>query len=37
MFIEEKKAVVDLVYCKGCGICAQECSRAAIRMLPEEV
>ena len=27
----------DLVYCKGCGICAHECPAYAIRMVPEEV
>jgi pyruvate ferredoxin oxidoreductase delta subunit len=26
---------VDLTYCKGCGICAQECPTAAIRMVAE--
>ncbi len=24
---------IDLEYCKGCGICAQECPRKAIRMV----
>lgn len=26
---------VDLTYCKGCGICAEECPSDAIEMLPE--
>jgi len=28
--------VVDLTYCKGCGICAEECPAKAIEMQPEE-
>jgi len=27
---------IDLKYCKGCGICAEECARKAIRMVDEE-
>jgi pyruvate ferredoxin oxidoreductase delta subunit len=27
--------VIDLDYCKGCGICAQECPAGAISMEPE--
>ncbi|HUB76869.1 MAG TPA: NAD(P)-binding protein [Solirubrobacteraceae bacterium] len=27
----------DLDYCKGCGLCAQECPCGAIEMIPEEV
>ena len=26
---------IDLTYCKGCGICAQECPAGAIVMVPE--
>ena len=28
---------IDLDYCKGCGICAQECPCGAIEMVPEEI
>jgi pyruvate ferredoxin oxidoreductase delta subunit len=27
---------VDLDHCKGCGICAQECPRHCIAMVPDE-
>lgn len=27
--------VIDLTYCKGCGICAEECPAGAIGMQPE--
>lgn len=27
--------VIELEYCKGCGICAEECPADAIDMLPE--
>jgi len=27
---------IDLEYCKGCGICAEECPTKAIRMIEEE-
>ncbi|MBC7266626.1 MAG: 4Fe-4S binding protein [Coriobacteriia bacterium] len=26
---------IDLEYCKGCGICAEECPAGAIAMVPE--
>lgn len=26
---------IDLEYCKGCGICAQECPAQAIEMIPD--
>ena len=28
--------VIDLEYCKGCGICAEECPAQAITMVSEE-
>jgi pyruvate ferredoxin oxidoreductase delta subunit len=28
--------VIDLKFCKGCGICAYECPKKAIDMKPEE-
>ena len=28
---------IDLDYCKGCGICAEECPCGAIQMVPEEL
>ena len=34
---EEKYFKVDLDFCKGCGICANECPRTALTMVPEEV
>ena len=27
---------IDYDFCKGCGICAQECKPKAIKMVPEE-
>lgn len=30
------KLAVDYDYCKGCGICAQECKFDSIEMVPEE-
>ena len=29
--------LIDLDYCKGCGICAAECPAGAISMVPEEI
>ncbi|MDR1044842.1 MAG: 4Fe-4S binding protein [Candidatus Adiutrix sp.] len=34
---EEKYYKADLDYCKGCGVCAQECPKNCIQMLVEEV
>ena len=28
---------IDLEYCKGCGICVEECPCGAIKMVPEEI
>lgn len=32
---KEIKPQIDLEYCKGCGICAEECPTKAIRMIEE--
>jgi pyruvate ferredoxin oxidoreductase delta subunit len=32
----ERFFIANLNYCKGCGICAQECPTKAIAMVPEE-
>jgi Pyruvate/2-oxoacid:ferredoxin oxidoreductase delta subunit len=29
--------LIDLDYCKGCGICVQECPSGAIQMFPEDI
>jgi len=29
--------LIDLDYCKGCGLCAAECPSGAIQMVPEEI
>ncbi len=34
---EEKYYRADLDYCKGCGVCAQECPKQCIQMVVEEV
>lgn len=31
-----KMYAIDYDHCKGCGICAQECPKNAIEMVPEE-
>ncbi len=33
----EKYYKADLDYCKGCGVCAQECPKKCIQMVVEEV
>jgi NADPH-dependent glutamate synthase beta subunit-like oxidoreductase len=32
-----EKYLIDLDYCKGCGLCVSECPSGAIQMLPEEI
>ncbi len=32
---ETRRIVVDLEYCKGCGLCAEYCPKGAIRMVRE--
>ena len=32
-----EKYVIDLDYCKGCGLCVSECPSGAIHMQPEEI
>jgi Pyruvate/2-oxoacid:ferredoxin oxidoreductase delta subunit len=29
--------LIDLDYCKGCGMCVHECPSGAIQMFPEEI
>jgi len=37
IIVENGKAVgIDLLHCKGCGICAKECPAGAIAMKSEE-
>ena len=33
----EDRHEVDYDFCKGCGICAEECPCGAIQMQPEEI
>jgi 2-oxoacid:acceptor oxidoreductase delta subunit (pyruvate/2-ketoisovalerate family) len=33
---DETKMLIDYDYCKGCGICIEECPRHAIRIMQEE-
>jgi 2-oxoisovalerate ferredoxin oxidoreductase delta subunit len=35
IYIENEFPVVDLEYCKGCGICAEECPTKCIAMVEE--
>jgi len=32
-----EKYLIDLDYCKGCGLCVSECPSGAIQMHPEEI
>lgn len=37
IYIDEKgDYIVNMDYCKGCGICARECPKDVITMVPEE-
>lgn len=36
IYREKGKMKVDLEFCKGCGICANECPTGAIKMVLEE-
>jgi pyruvate ferredoxin oxidoreductase delta subunit len=35
LLTEEKKIIFDYRYCKGCGVCANECPVNAIAMVKE--
>jgi pyruvate ferredoxin oxidoreductase delta subunit len=35
LLTEEKKIIFDYRYCKGCGVCANECPTNAIAMVKE--
>jgi len=35
MVLGEKSSEIDYDYCKGCGICANECPKKAIEMIIE--
>jgi Pyruvate/2-oxoacid:ferredoxin oxidoreductase delta subunit len=32
-----KEYLIDLDYCKGCGLCVSECPSGAIQMVPEGI
>ncbi len=34
--LEQKKYAFDPAYCKGCGLCAEECPKDAFEMAPEK-
>ena len=36
IYLKDDKLIIDLDYCKGCGICAHECPKKAIEMEREE-
>lgn len=35
--VSEQPYLIDLDYCKGCGLCVSECPSGAIAMFPEEI
>ena len=37
VFKEDNKMKIDFDYCKGCGVCAYECPKKAIKMIKEEL
>ncbi len=37
IYSEEANMKIDYRFCKGCGICAKECKKAAITMVKEAV
>ena len=36
VFVKKEVYVINYDYCKGCGLCANECPVNAIKMVPEE-
>jgi 2-oxoisovalerate ferredoxin oxidoreductase delta subunit len=36
IFVENEFPVIDYDYCKGCGICAENCPAKCIKMIEEE-
>jgi len=36
VIVIEETYIIDYDYCKGCGLCANECPTDAIQMIPEE-
>ncbi len=36
MLTDDKEVLFDYRYCKGCGVCANECPVQAIEMVKEE-
>ena len=35
--VDGRDDLIDLDYCKGCGLCVAECPSGAIQMLPEQI
>ena len=36
IYLQEEQIAVDYDFCKGCGVCANECLKDALEMKPEE-